>query len=166
MNMKINIKKQAGFNLIEVLLAFLILSIGLLGVAGMQTTAVKASHTAMLRTVAITKVQEMIERMRSNDAALMTDYVQPRAASGLLGEDKNCDGIAPVSCNAVDLAKNDIYTWGQSLTNAGLPVDGTEAEIVIDDTIVVAGVAVPPIATVSVYWKERGEVRSYKTVIQ
>ena len=158
--MNINIKKQAGFNLIEVLLAFLILSIGLLGVAGLQTTAVKASHTAMLRTIAISKVQEMIARIRLNPATPITDYAQAIGSAGNIGTDKNCDGFEAVVCNPLDLAKNDIYTWGASLTNAGLPNQGTQASIEIDDTFV------PPIDTISIYWKERGVDMFYETTIQ
>jgi type IV pilus assembly protein PilV len=160
MKRKMNIKKQAGFNLIEVLLAFLILSIGLLGVAGLQTTAVKASHTAMLRTVAITKVQEIIARIRVNTAAPIISYAQVRAASDSLGEDKDCDGVGAVSCVAADLADNDLFTWGNSLVNAGLPLANTAASIVIDDTFV------PPIATITVFWQERGEEMFYETTIQ
>ncbi|MDH5425640.1 MAG: type IV pilus modification protein PilV [Gammaproteobacteria bacterium] len=158
----INIKKQAGFNLIEVLLAFLILSIGLLGVAGLQTTAVKASQTAMLKSIAITKVSEMIERIRANSAAAITDY---ELALGTVGIDKGCDTrsatILATQCSPADLASNDLYQWEQSLTNGGLPDNtDTDASIVIDDA------AVPPIATITVYWKERGENMSYFSKIQ
>jgi len=158
----INIKKQAGFNLIEVLLAFLILSIGLLGVAGLQTTAVKASHTAMLKTIAITKVQEIIERIRANPAAGIVAYNLPL---GSVGTDKGCDTrgatILASQCTPADLALNDLFVWENSLVNAGLPnsVD-TDASIVIDET------AVPPIATITVYWKERGVDMSYFSKIQ
>ncbi|MDH5516204.1 MAG: type IV pilus modification protein PilV [Gammaproteobacteria bacterium] len=154
------IKKQSGFSLIEVLLAFLILSIGLLGVAGLQTTSVKASHTAMLRTIAITKVQELIERMRSNSTAVPTDYAQARGAALTLGINSNCDGTAAVSCAPAVLAANDIYTWGWSLINAGLPATATEAAVTVDVTVT------PPVTTVSVYWNERGQNMFYESTIQ
>lgn len=155
-----NIKKQAGFNLIEVLLAFLILSIGLLGVAGLQTTAVKASHTAMLRTIAITKIQEMIARRRSNNISPLINYDQARGAANSLGKDNKCDGAAPAVCSATQIAEHDLFTWGNSLVNAGLPESGTEARVSVDTTFT------PPVATITVYWKERGEEMSYETSIQ
>lgn len=160
MKTTVNIKKQAGFNLIEVLLAFLILSIGLLGVAGLQTTAVKASHTAMLRTIAITKIQEIIARRRSNMMAPLTDYAQDRGAADSLGTDNKCDGAAPVVCTAAQLAKNDLFSWGNSLVNAGLPATGTEASVLVNVAFT------PPVGTVTVYWKERGKEMSYETSIQ
>ncbi|MDH5393238.1 MAG: type IV pilus modification protein PilV [Gammaproteobacteria bacterium] len=153
------IQKQSGFGLIEVLLAFLILSIGLLGVAGLQTTAVKASHTAMIRTIAVTKVQEIIERIRANSSAAVTSYAQVRGGALSIGANNNCDGAAPVECSPALLAANDIYSWGWSLVNAGLPATGTEAAITVDTTVV------PPVTTISVYWKERGENMFYETMI-
>lgn len=155
-----NFKKQAGFNLIEVMLAFLILSVGLLGVAGMQTTAMKASHTAMLKTIAINKVQDMVERMRSNRGVALTAY---NLAKGGTGTDRNCDdrgSPAAVSCSPAELAENDIFVWKNSLTNGALPALDTDATIVVNEA------EVPPSATITVYWKERGEDMSYGVLFQ
>jgi type IV pilus assembly protein PilV len=161
MNMQeININKQAGFNLIEVLLAFLILSVGMLGVAGLQSTAVRASHTAMLRTVAISKVQEIAERIRSNTAAPITSY---ELARGGLGTSHNCDergGGTASDCTAQELAENDLYVWRNSLTNTGLPTSGTDASVLLDNAVA------PPTIEITVYWTERGEEVSYSTTIQ
>lgn len=161
MNKFKNFKKQAGFNLIEVLLAFLILSIGLLGVAGLQTTAVKASHTAILKTIAITKVSEIIERIRSNSAANITSYALPIST---VGTDNKCatrsSSILGVQCTPMELASNDLYWWEKSMVNGGLPETGTDASIVVDTTVV------PMIATITVYWTERGVDMSYFSKIQ
>jgi len=160
MKMVSNFKKQAGFNLIEVLLAFLILSIGLLGVAGLQTTAVKASHTAMLKTIAISKIQEIADRIRSNTSAELKEYDLPLGSVGL---DKNCDdrgSPAAVECSPADLAKNDLFVWENSMINGALPVVGTDASIVVDETVD------PPVAVITINWIERGEDMTYSTYIQ
>lgn len=161
MKNQISIKKQAGFNLIEVMMAFLILSIGLLGVAGLQTTAVKASHTAMLKTIAIIKVQDIVERIRSNTASDLVDYTLTIPGAGL---DKECDqrSLTPATvCIPADLAQNDLFVWENSLTNGGgLPLTGTDASIVVDTSIT------PAVATITVFWIERGENMSYSTMIQ
>lgn len=158
----INIKKQAGFNLIEVLLAFVILSIGLLGVAGLQTTAIKASHTAILKTVAIIKVSEIIERIRANPGADITDYELALSVDGI---DEECDQrtATPVvaACDSQQLASNDLFVWKKGLTNgAGLPATGTDASIVVDETVN------PAIATITVVWVERGENMQYSSMVQ
>lgn len=48
----VNFRKIRGVSLIEVLVAALVLAIGLVGLAGLQLTAVKASHSSYYRSVA------------------------------------------------------------------------------------------------------------------
>ena len=43
----------AGFTLLEVLIAMLILSVGLLGLAGLQATGIKTNHSAYMRSQAV-----------------------------------------------------------------------------------------------------------------
>lgn len=59
-----------GFSLVEVLVAILVLSFGLLGLLGMQTAALQASREARLQSVAAAFATELSEMMRGNpDAA-------------------------------------------------------------------------------------------------
>ena len=67
--------RQAGFSLIELLVAVLILSIGLLGVAGLQTRSLQMNRSASLHSQATYLSAEIVERMRANrDAALAGAY--------------------------------------------------------------------------------------------
>ena len=61
-----DILNQKGFTLLEVLVAIVIVSIGLLAVAGMQTTAITANASAKDATVAIQLAEEMADRIRLN----------------------------------------------------------------------------------------------------
>ncbi len=64
-----------GFTLAEVLVALLVLSIGLLGAAGLQLASLRSSQDAYLRSQASILALDMIERMRANrDAALAGEY--------------------------------------------------------------------------------------------
>ncbi len=66
---------QRGLTLIEVLIAVLVLSIGLLGLAGLQATSLQFNHSANLRSQATNLAYEMTDRMRANrDAALNGQY--------------------------------------------------------------------------------------------
>lgn len=69
-------KRQAsGFTLLEVLISIVILSIGLLGMAGLVATGIKNNHTASYRSHATFLADDMLDRIRANSvAALAGDY--------------------------------------------------------------------------------------------
>ena len=71
------IKKHYGMTFIEVLVALFILVSGILGAVAMQHTSKKGSFDAMQRSLATTLAQDIIERMRSNDAntTILNQYV-------------------------------------------------------------------------------------------
>jgi type IV pilus assembly protein PilV len=58
--------RQYGFTLIEVLVAALVLSIGLLGLAGLQAVSLKMNHGAYLRSQATNLAYEIADAMRAN----------------------------------------------------------------------------------------------------
>lgn len=66
---------QRGFSLLEVLIAVLVLSIGLLGLAGLYAVGLRSVDSANLRTQATVLAQDILERMRANrDAAIAGGY--------------------------------------------------------------------------------------------
>lgn len=67
--------QQAGFTLIEVLVAIVILAIGLLGQAALQSSGLRSSQESYLRTQATLLAADISDRMRANrQAALNGDY--------------------------------------------------------------------------------------------
>ncbi|PAU79596.1 type IV pilus modification protein PilV [Halovibrio salipaludis] len=61
--------REAGFSITEVIVAVLILSIGLLGMVGLQTQAVKQTHGAEKRSIATLHANTVAENYRVNDGA-------------------------------------------------------------------------------------------------
>lgn len=59
-------RQQKGATLIEVLVTLLIFSVGLLGLAGLQSMSLKANHSAYYRSQATFLAYDIGERMRSN----------------------------------------------------------------------------------------------------
>lgn len=59
-------KPQRGITMIEVLIAVVVLSIGLLGMAALQTQSVRLNHSAYLRSQATSLAYDMSDRMRVN----------------------------------------------------------------------------------------------------
>lgn len=69
-------KRCQGLTLVEILVALLVLSIGLLGLVMMQTTSVKFTTSANQRTQATALAYDLVDRMRGNRlAALNDDYI-------------------------------------------------------------------------------------------
>ena len=136
------IQRSRGFSLLEALLGFMILSIGMLGIASLQAISLKAGKTSVYGSVAMMKVDELIESMRANPSALAT------YTGG--GTNNACTGAK--SCTAAELAADDVYWWKQNL-KAGLPGAATTAVTVTPAT------APSKMATVKVdvNWKERNK---------
>lgn len=59
--------KQTGFSILEVLVAIVILSIGMLGAVGMQAAAMQSNKEGHYQAVATTLARELAEKMRGNN---------------------------------------------------------------------------------------------------
>lgn len=147
--MQINNSGQKGFSLIEALVAFLILSVGMLGIASLQVIALKAGNTASLRTVAVIKVEEMMERIRNNPFQAMT-YGAATTPVGL-NHGCNADLDPIVYCDAKQMAEDDIYFWKAELSAVMPP--GTTG--VIGTLAPIVGTQPTVEVTITVNWKER-----------
>ncbi|WP_439859698.1 type IV pilus modification protein PilV [Pseudomonas sp. MBLB4136] len=65
-------RPQQGATLIEVLIAIVVLSIGLLGLAGLQLTSMQSNHSAYYRSQATLLAYDLADRMRANRTAALT----------------------------------------------------------------------------------------------
>lgn len=119
-------EKVTGFTLTEVLIALVVLSIGLLGLASLQTTSLKKSNDAYLASVAGTQANDIIDRMRANfgeaKSGGYTTSSSTKAGSsnlGCLGGVPNKAGTAgdsgTTSCTTTQMSLNDLYEWQTNL---------------------------------------------------
>ncbi|HIG65418.1 MAG TPA: type IV pilus modification protein PilV [Methyloprofundus sp.] len=106
-----------GFTLIEVLIAVVVLAVGLLGLAGLQTTSLKHNQTAYFRSQATQMAYDMADRIRANhDEAKLggaSTYVVGNATAHA-----GCSTL--VGCTATEMAENDLFEWIATL-QAALP---------------------------------------------
>lgn len=72
-----------GFTLLEVLVALIVLSIGLLGLASMQANGLKHNHSAYLRSQAVTYAYDIIDRMRANHSSAVAGNYSIAMAAGV-----------------------------------------------------------------------------------
>jgi type IV pilus assembly protein PilV len=58
--------RAAGFTLVEALVALVVLSIGMLGIAALYMETLRASRSALYRTEAVTMAADLADRIRAN----------------------------------------------------------------------------------------------------
>jgi len=140
-------KNQRGFSLVEVLIALIIMSVGMLGIAGLYVQSMQAGRTSLFRHHAVTLAGDVADRIRANPTA--------GVAYAGIGADNNCVG-AGIDCDAVQMASNDIFLWDQQAAES-LP--NGDVTINFDDTVD------PPTYSIAVGWDEPGEQLDYTIVI-
>lgn len=138
------IKSSRGFTLIEVMIAMLVLSLGLLGVAATLVMAMHSATSSYLRQQAVQATYDMADRMRSNFDVASTPgntnpYIAALAAPAASAPSPDCTST---SCSAANMAAYDVWQWQTSLKNnlpGGLgsiaviadPITNTKAQVTI-----------------------------------
>ncbi|OQX10275.1 MAG: type IV pilus modification protein PilV [Thiothrix lacustris] len=107
-------RQQSGLSLIEVLIATVVLSTGLLGLAGLQIAGMKTTHNSYQMQQATWIVYELLERMRANNSEVFREDAAGNAVSSYLQTKPDCGEDAPVcanatSCTGSEIAAIDIY---------------------------------------------------------
>jgi len=112
-----------GFTLMEMLIALVVLSVGLLGIAALQSRGQQFNYAAYLYTQATFLAYDMMDRMRSNglNGIYKADLTGACPNSDMK---ERCQGSD--LCNPDELAKFDLFDWCQALQQT-LP--GGEATI-------------------------------------
>jgi type IV pilus assembly protein PilV len=98
----------SGFSLVEVLVAYVVLAIGLLGAATLLLEAMAGDRAALERTRAVTLASDMIERIRANrDAGAAYDTGDGAGVPALDAACEQVDG----GCTAEAMAGHDLRRW-------------------------------------------------------
>ena len=143
--------KQSGFSLIEVLVALMIISIGLLGVAKMQALAIGNTKTASSRSIAAIHAASLSSAMYANKAywaaGLAPSSVQVNGSvlsdSTLNGQATDCvSGI----CTAVQMGGYDLKAWGTALQQLPSGAGGVTCSTAVGSPIA---------CSVTVSWNEK-----------
>ncbi len=131
-------RHRSGFSLVEVLIALVIMSVGMLGIAGLYVESMQAGRTSSFRHNAVTLAGDVADRIRANPAGGV-DYQGARG-------NNNCV-LGNVDCNPSQMAANDIDLWK---TQASDTLPTGDVTITYDDTVF------PPEYTIVVSWSEAG----------
>jgi type IV pilus assembly protein PilV len=134
-------RNERGFSLVESMIALVVLSVGMIGMAALYSQGLGAGRTAQFRNLAINLVADMADRIRMNRLG-QADY-------GNLAANNACDPQSGggVDCTPDMMAAHDLFVWNQqvqqSLPNGAGLVQFNNATN-------------PPTYTVQVSWDEVG----------
>ena len=158
MNNKLNTikRKMIGVSMIEVLVTLVILSIGLLGMAGLQLSSIRGTNSSNYRTQASLLANDIIERMRANPGAMnnnafiaidSADLNCAAAPAPYCGEHYDSGAtVAAATCNTTQMASYDFNVWFCGVVSSADRQDGVQnalpqatATITCTDTDPLAG---------------------------
>jgi type IV pilus assembly protein PilV len=124
--------------LVESLVALVVVSVGMIGIASLYGQGLGAGRTALFRTQAVNLASDMADRIRVNRLG------GPSYGGG--AADNDCDPGGDTDCTAAEMAAHDLFVW-QALVAAQMP-NGVGAVQYLGTT--------PPTYTISIGWQEVG----------
>lgn len=140
-------RRQRGFSLVEVLVALIVMSVGMLGIASLYVQSMQAGRTSLFRHNAVTLAGDVADRIRANPTA--------GAAYTGAGADFNCIAQG-VNCSAPQMAAQDVLVWQAQAANT-LPAG--VVNVVFNDAVA------PPTYQIGIQWQEPEGPQNYTVTI-
>lgn len=147
----------SGFTLVEVLVALVVLSVGMLGIAALYLEGLRASRDALVRTQAISLAADMADRIRSNRyIAVGANRYDPALVTA--AQYAACETTGS-TCTPAQMYANDLYRW-QSVVQSQLPAGAGQVAFAIVNS--------QPTYTITVSWTQPGDPNNatYSLVVQ
>lgn len=148
-----HITKNKGVSLVESLVALVVLSVGMLGIAALYVESLRSGRTALMRSQAVILATDMADRIRANRGAGVA-YAKGVDSTGT--ENAACIS-GGAGCTPAAMAAHDIARWhravdGRADTPTSLPGGRGAIEVT-------AGV---PLSTyrITVTWSESNQAAS------
>jgi type IV pilus assembly protein PilV len=104
------IKNQLGVSLVESMIALLIISVGLLGIAALQITAMKLNSSAMHHSQAVWIAYNISDRIRANPSR----FVNYTGIDTSQDYEQDCSASA---CNTAEMIVADAADWKLMVQN-------------------------------------------------
>ena len=140
-----------GFSMIELLVAVLVMSVGVLGVAGLATLNAQHQRSAAAHAEAVRLAYDLMDRIRANPAGLR----QGSYASG--DEALEAPDCRAGQCAAAQMAAFDLAQWRCAL-GAATAEDRCRAPINAVGTV--AADAATGRVRITIRWRDQGESRT------
>jgi type IV pilus assembly protein PilV len=135
--------RMAGVSMVEALVALVVISVGMLGIAGLYLSSLQAGRSANLRMQAVNLTTDLADRIRANKRGL----INYKATSTDTGITHACSAV---TCSPQDIAENDLYVWKQAIS-AALPANANGSVTFTDNAL-----PDPDRYVIMVTWREAG----------
>ena len=103
----------SGFSLLEVMVAVVIFSVGLIGLGLLLTSSIRANHVGFLHSQATFVAESIADRMRSNVPGVWLNAYNGVWDAATAPPAPTCE--AAVACNPAQVAARDVWAWGRML---------------------------------------------------
>jgi type IV pilus assembly protein PilV len=103
-------KQQTGVSLVESMIALLVISVGLLGIAAMQVTSMKQNSSALNHSRAVWAAYDMADRIRAN-------FAQSNIYGGIDTATAYTQSCATGNCTAAQMKASDAREWSATVAN-------------------------------------------------
>ena len=142
--------KNSGFSLIEILITLVIMSVGMMGLAGLKMVAIKGTNESHFRHEASLLMMDLADRMRANEAGVDNGDYQLNSALDLSTEpSQDCSSA---QCTATELATYDKYQIALRMSQT---IPGSELLITCPSNACNTVADVKVVHTIKIKWKER-----------
>lgn len=140
---------QRGATLIEILVTVVIVSLGLLGVAMLQTSSISDNHDALMYSRARFLAHDITERMLANPLGVRNGGYA-HAIGGAVAAGSDC---AAATCSTAEMANYDLYQWLEERVKVELPEADAEISSGNWNPTDAGGDLLPISGTVLLRWK-------------
>ncbi|MFO1510772.1 MAG: type IV pilus modification protein PilV [Steroidobacteraceae bacterium] len=148
--------RERGVTMVESLVALVVLSIGLLGIAGLFVESLRSSRTALLRTHAVNLAGDIADRILANGNARDAYDTATYAGAPAVRRCAPTAADAGINCSVAELAEDDLARWQQAVSDAlPAPADPAIAAAVVDHTQA-ANPGRPDRYRITIAWQEPG----------
>lgn len=149
------LRPQSGFSLIELLVALIVFTIGLLAIAGLQTVSKQANYESLQRTTAAQVANGMLEDIRTNGGGIDTYLAAGDLGGGSRGAEPAPNCTSGSECNAAEKATFDLWVWEQMIDGNLEMNAGTAAGGLVLPTLCIGGPLIGGAGTyqVTIVWR-------------
>ena len=102
--------RQRGFSLLEVMVAVVVFSIGLIGLGLLLTASIRANHVGFLHSQATFVAESIADRMRANIPGVWLDVYDGNWNAATAAPANLCE--AGSACTPQEVAARDVWAWG------------------------------------------------------